>query len=151
MGNVPGSASSRGGVEQPPELQNSDEQLIGMGREIAPERRGLRTRAERGSRGAFYRARGGQNSSRRWSLMVAVPLHRNGHYGSLQGALRDGRGRGRRGSFVQVVSGCGEWERTGGRVSHWQGVPPPCDYKGTRSMCSECVGSTCKASWPRAA
>ena len=28
MGNVPGSASSRGGVERPPELPNSDEQLL---------------------------------------------------------------------------------------------------------------------------
>ena len=46
---------------RPPELLNSDEQLIGMGREIAPERRGLRTRAERGSRGAFYRAQRGPN------------------------------------------------------------------------------------------
>ena len=32
--------------------------------------------------------------------MVAVPLPCNGHYGSLLGALRDGRGLGRRGGSV---------------------------------------------------
>ena len=54
--------------------------------------------------------------------MVAVPLPRNGHYGSLQGALRGGRGRGIGGGSVQEVSGCGEWERTGGRGTGIHGV-----------------------------
>lgn len=62
--------------------------------------------------GAIYRRGGGQNSSRWWFLMVAVPLPCNGHYGSLLGALRDGRGRGRRGG--SVPRSFGERERRGG-------------------------------------
>ena len=54
--------------------------------------------------------------------MVAVQFLCNGHYTSIDGALRDGRGRGRRGGSVQKVSGCGEWERTGGRGTGIHGV-----------------------------
>ena len=50
---VAGSVSSPVVVEKSPESRNSDEQLSGMGREMAPERRGLQTRSERGLRGCF--------------------------------------------------------------------------------------------------
>ena len=42
--------------ERSPEFTNSGEQFARLGRGKSSRRRGLRTRAERGSRGAFYRA-----------------------------------------------------------------------------------------------
>ena len=68
---------------RPPELLNSDEQLIGMGREIAPERRGLRTRRTWETPWAFIEGQGkpeesGVSSDLR-ALMAAVPCGSNGH------------------------------------------------------------------------
>ena len=45
--------------ERSPDFTNSGEQLARLGRGKSSRRRGLRTRGERGSRGAFYRAWGG--------------------------------------------------------------------------------------------
>ena len=68
---------------RPPELLNSDEQLIGMGREIAPEKRGLRTRRTWETPWAFIEGQGepeesGVSSDLR-ALMAAVTYGSNGH------------------------------------------------------------------------